>query len=176
MLGMVQRGVDTMAGADVVEVEDGFQQPLDDGVNLRGRIDRVDRLAEGEIVRDYKTGDVRESDNIQLDAYLMARKNSVGAVFDLLKRGGQAGFMRDDVAGEFPKKVVRISEEELAQRRAALLEEVARVAGLARAGRLNVQPDDPESCTRSKCDGYDLCRVDRARWFRKAERDDVPAD
>ena len=176
MRGMVSRGADTLAGADVIDVEEQFVLALDDGVNLRGRIDRIDRLPQGELVRDYKTGMVKQADDIQLDAYLVARPDSVGAVFDLVKRGGMAGFLRDDVEGEYPKKVIRISAEDLEQRRAGLHEEVMRVAALARAGRLNVQPEDPEMCTRDKCDGYDLCRVNRARWFRKAERRELPSD
>ena len=119
MLAMVRRGAETIEGADVVAVEEGFQLPLADEVILRGFIDRIDRLPEGELVRDYKTGDVKEIDNLQLDAYLLAREGSVGAVFDLLKRGAQAGFVRDDVTGEFPKKVERVSAEELGARRAA---------------------------------------------------------
>ena len=38
------------------------------------------------------------------------------------------------------------------------------------SGKLAVDPRDPEKCTRTQCDGYDLCRVPRARWLAKAAR------
>jgi RecB family exonuclease len=166
----VGRGVDTLRGAEVGEVEHAFKTPIGDIV-LRGRIDRIDRVPEGELVRDYKTGNVTDKDDVQLDAYLLAVEHPAGALFDLLKTGGQRGYVLDSVPGDFPKKVERVSREALEERRAAMRERVARIAKEVREGRLYVHPEDPDTCARKTCDGFDLCRVARARWLRRVERE-----
>jgi len=168
----IRVGVETMREADIAEVERSFTLQLDD-VLLRGQIDRIDRVGGGELVRDYKTGMVGEKDNVQLDAYLLAVESPVGAVFDMLRTGGQRGFVLDDVPGDFPKSVQRLSAGELAQRQADIKTLVANLAESIRAGRLAVHPDNPDHCTRSRCEGYDLCRVARTRWFRRVEREEA---
>lgn len=171
MRDWVQHGVASMRDADVVQAELAFRQAVGD-VTLRGRIDRLDRCAQGEIVRDYKTGEkVDAKDEPQLDVYLLARPDAVGAVFDLLRKGSQKGFVRDDVEGSFGKAVERLSGEELDGRRRELVRLVERIATSLRAGQLNVAPSDPETCTRTLCDGYDLCRVAKARWLARTSRE-----
>jgi len=171
-LAYVRTGVETMREADIVDAERKFELTLGD-VMLRGQVDRVDRVGDGDLVRDYKTGMVGEKDNVQLDAYLLAVENPVGAVFDLLRTGSQRGFVRDDVPGKFPKTVARLTAAELEQRHAAFRALVARLAGSIRAGELAVHPENPDQCTRTHCEGYDLCRVSRTRWFRRVEREQV---
>jgi len=157
--------------ADVAAVEEEFAQDEGD-VRLHGRIDRVDRCAAGEIVRDYKTGrDVDREDQRQLDVYLLARPDAVGAVFDLVRARKQKGFVRDDVDLPFGKGVERVSADDLEARRADMRKLVASIAAAARAGRLNVHPREPETCTRDQCDGFDLCRVRKARWLARAARE-----
>ena len=170
MRGQVERGLDTIESAEVVDVERSFELMLDD-VLLRGQIDRIDRVGGGDLVRDYKTGRVGDADAVQLDAYLRAVPNPVGAVFDELARGGQRGFVLEDVPGDFPKPVQRLTPEQLRGRIETFERLVAAIAASVRAGRLAVHPADPDSCTRTQCDGYDLCRVARNRWFERIERE-----
>ena len=32
-------------------------------------------------------------------------------------------------------------------------------------------PRDPDRCTRDQCEGYDLCRVAKARWLARVARE-----
>jgi DNA helicase-2/ATP-dependent DNA helicase PcrA len=63
----------------VVAVERPFTVTID-GINIRGRIDRMDRTADGTSIVDYKSSDVRDQDkanskardSLQLQVYAMA--------------------------------------------------------------------------------------------------------
>jgi len=169
MRDQIQRGVDTLRDAQVKAVEEGFEIWFDD-VLLRGRIDRIDRVGDGDLVRDYKTGQVGAADDVQLDTYLLAVENPIGAVFDILRNGTQRGFVLEDAPGKFPRLVQRITREELHERREAMAQLVKDLAGSIRAGRLAVHPADPDRCTRTQCEGFDLCRVARNHWFQRSER------
>jgi RecB family exonuclease len=135
-------------------------------VALTGRIDRIDRFEAGRLVRDYKTGHAGLEDNVQLDTYLLAVEEPAGAVFERLKKGDAVGYVVEELAGVVRgRNVETVSREDLEERRAAMRELAEEVAGAIRAGKLAVHPRDPERCTRTQCDGFDLCRVVRARWL-----------
>ncbi|MHC4937870.1 MAG: PD-(D/E)XK nuclease family protein [Planctomycetota bacterium] len=167
----VHYGYEGLERADVLDVEKKFDDPVGD-VTLHGRIDRIDRCEAGEIVRDYKTGArIDDEDERQLDVYMLARDDAVGAVFELLRAEEQRGYVRDDVELGFGKKVERLSADEIAARRNAMRGIIAAIAAAARAGHLNVAPREPDRCTRDGCDGYDLCRVAKARWLARVARE-----
>ncbi len=71
----------------VVAVERPFTVDLD-GVNVRGRMDQIDRTAEGAVVVDYKSSDVREQakadakarDSLQLQVYALAHESEHGTL------------------------------------------------------------------------------------------------
>ena len=71
----------------VVAVERPFTVNLD-GINIKGRIDRMDRTAEGTTIVDYKSSDVRDAekantrarDSLQLKAYAMAFESETGSL------------------------------------------------------------------------------------------------
>ncbi|MHC4550249.1 MAG: PD-(D/E)XK nuclease family protein [Planctomycetota bacterium] len=148
------------------DVECEFHVPVGD-VELHGFIDRIDRYPAGQLVRDYKTGRADLADNVQLDAYLLATTEPAGAVFERLRQGDALGYVVAELKDEVRGKVEEVTRAQLAERQAEMRRIVGRVAAAARAGRLALRPRDPESCTRARCDGYDLCRVVRARWLAK---------
>ncbi len=166
------RRVVVRAGAElrrqpVEHVEKEFHVPVGD-VELFGYVDRIDRYEAGQLVRDYKTGaSVQLEGNIQLDAYLLALDEPAGAVFERLKKGDAAGFVVDGLEDAVRGNVEIVTPAQLEERRTRTRGTIATVAAAIRAGKLAVRPRDPESCTRTKCDGYDLCRVVRARWLAK---------
>lgn len=176
MRGAVVRAVEELRHLPVEDVEYKFEVPVED-VILRGRIDRIDRYPAGALVRDYKTGkqkldDAYAFENVQLDTYLMAVEDPAGAVFELLRVGERVGFVVPELKDEITGKGVQVlGREELQARREHMRGIVLEVARKARAGELAVHPRDPERCTRTKCDGYDLCRVARARWLAKDARE-----
>jgi hypothetical protein len=68
-----------------------------------------------------------------------------------------------------------LARAEIEAKREAMRQVVGAVASAWREGRLAVNPKEPEDCTRTKCDGYDLCRVARARFLVKAGRPGWPS-
>ena len=92
-------------------------------------------------------------------------------MFERLKQGDAVGYVLEELKDEVKGKVTVVTRAQLEERRTKMREVVAQVAAAARAGELAVHPRDPERCTRSQCDGYDLCRVQRARWLAKAEKE-----
>jgi len=159
-----------------VDVETQFERDLGDGITLVGRIDRIDGTPAGPLIRDYKTGrsitlkSIRNFEKLQLDVYLLAFDHPAGAVFDQLRKGKAVGLVVDEFADPPEGHVERVTRAELETRRETVRGIVRDVAARVRAGRLAVHPSDPETCTRQSCDGYDLCRVARARWLAKAGR------
>jgi RecB family exonuclease len=162
----VRRAAEELRARPPEDVEKTFEVPVGDVV-LRGRIDRIDRYPEGDLIRDYKTGQHVRGTDVQLDAYLLAVERPAGAVYEMLASGRREGFALAAIA---VPGVEAVTAAEIAGRREAMRRIVAEVAAAARAGRLAVHPRDPEDCTRGKCDGYDLCRVARGRWLAKAAR------
>ena len=71
----------------VVGVERPFAVELD-GINIRGRMDRIDRSDEGVAIVDYKSSDVRDQakadararDSLQLQVYAMAYESENGTL------------------------------------------------------------------------------------------------
>ncbi|MEX2548522.1 MAG: ATP-dependent DNA helicase [Chloroflexota bacterium] len=72
---------------DVVAVERPFVFKMDE-LSIRGRMDRVDRTAEGTVIVDYKSSDVRDQgkadqkarDSLQLQVYAMAHEAESGSL------------------------------------------------------------------------------------------------
>jgi len=173
------REAEAMATADVVEAEYQFEIDVG-GVTLRGRIDRIDRLGGGVLVRDYKTGRADhqaalELEELQLDAYLLAVEhlNPVGAIYDRLKLDDVAGFALQGCGVE-GKKIIQLTREEFDARGPRTRAIVRGVSEAIGEGRLAVGPRDPETCRRGRCDGFDLCRVARGRWLAKKARRQQP--
>jgi len=142
---------------------------------LRGRADRIERYPEGALIRDFKTGQADKLDEIQLDAYVLCVPDAAGAVYERLRKGDVAGYAIAELAKRLEGDVQVVTREELEARRAAMRDLVAHVAEARREGRLAVKPREPEKCTRTGCDGYDLCRVARARFLVKAGRRNWPS-
>lgn len=134
------------------------------GLRLRVRVDRIDRLADGqEIVLDYKTGDVslgawqgERPDEPQLPLYAaFAEPPPAAAVYAQLKPGklGFSGAAASDglVAGV---KAAKLGwTEQLAAWRAAL----ERLAQDFLAGVARVDPKQAATC--AGCDTMPLCRI-----------------
>jgi ATP-dependent helicase/DNAse subunit B len=152
----------------VEHVEREFHVPVGD-VELFGYVDRIDRYDAGQLVRDYKTGQAPLEDNVQLDVYLLALDDPAGAVFERLKKGDAVGYVVEGLEDAVRGRVETVTRAQLEERREAMRRTTRDVAAAIRAGRLAVHPRDPEGCTR-QCDGYDLCRVVRARWLPKPGR------
>jgi RecB family exonuclease len=175
MRGAVIRAAEDMRGEPVEAVELEFDTMVGD-VKLTGTIDRLDRYPAGQLVRDYKTGKPKNEaamkEDVQLDTYLLAMEDAVGAVFEHVRQGEAVGFVIEEIADRVHgRKVDIVTRADLAARREAMRRLVAEVADEARGGRLAVKPRDPELCERGRCDGFDLCRVQRARWLAKAARE-----
>lgn len=142
----------------VEAVEQEFHVPVGEGVELFGYVDRIDRYAAGQLVRDYKTGHAQLEENVQLDVYLLALDTPAGAVFERLKSHDAVGYVVEGLEGAVRGKVEVVSRAELDERRDRIRAVARRAARAIRAGRLAVDPRDPDNCTRGRCDGYDLCR------------------
>ncbi|MHC4340018.1 MAG: PD-(D/E)XK nuclease family protein, partial [Planctomycetota bacterium] len=172
----VLNAAEEMRNHEVLATEMERSTRIED-VELVGRIDRIDRLGKGELVRDYKTGAAPakpafQREDLQLDCYLLLVDRPAGAVYERLRKGDQAGFVLEGHESAVHGKDVEIlTPEALAARGQGAREIILSVARAIRAGRLAVHPAEPESCTRKKCDGYDLCRVVRARWLAKSARE-----
>ena len=87
----------------------------------------------------------------------------------MLVSGQQAG---NNVSERGPKARTRklMLQAAIQLMQSGITPSVTEVAEARRAGRLAVKPSEPEKCTRTGCDGYDLCRVARARFLVKAGR------
>ncbi|MGQ0613570.1 MAG: PD-(D/E)XK nuclease family protein [Planctomycetaceae bacterium] len=172
------RAAESLRAAPVESVEREFAVAVGE-VTLRGRIDRIDRLAAGALIRDYKSGTVDLKETLagrdaQLDVYLLALPDPAGALFERLRTGDATGLLLASAGGEVEGEFVLLTPEEMEARRERTRALVRRIAAAAAAGRLAVDPADPESCTRGECDGYDLCRVHRARIFARRAREQTP--
>lgn len=148
--------------------------PIGDGVEsifVRGKIDRIDRVGDGLIIVDYKTGttkiDTKEMEigrNFQMMVYLLAcaailKKEKKS---DFHVRGGAFCHIRDlKLSGEMQlydgdayTSVEANDSIQQAQRH------IAQYILRAREGFFPVQPNNPDDgrCS-SYCDYYQLCRV-----------------
>jgi superfamily I DNA/RNA helicase/RecB family exonuclease len=168
----VARAAARLAGTPVETVEWTFKERVGD-VYLRGRVDRIERYPAGRLVRDFKTGRAEDLDEVQLDAYVLAVPDAVGAVYERLKKGDVVGYAIPELAAALG--VDPATREQIEERREAMRRLVGEVAAAWRDGKLAVKPREPEKCTRTGCDGYDLCRVARARFLVKAGRPKWPS-
>ena len=142
-------------------------EPEIEGVKMLGRIDRIDRCGTGSLIIDYKTG--VSGERRQLDCYLLSQPDAVGAAFDWIKKGKREGYVLQGYSAEGCEE---LAPDEFERRKQETRDAIRGVADAVAAGRLAVHPNDPEKCTRSQCDGYDLCRVQRARWLVKSAREE----
>jgi hypothetical protein len=94
-------------------------------------------------------------------------------VYERLKKGDVQGYAVPELAEALG--VTPVDRAQLDAKREAMRKLVGTVAAAWREGRLAVKPVEPEECTRTKCDGYDLCRVARARFLAKAGRPGWPS-
>lgn len=119
----------------VVAVERPFTVNID-GINIRGRIDRMDRTAEGTVIIDYKSSDVhdqdkanaRARDSLQLQAYAMAFESENG----VLPSRVQLHFLETGVVGTASPDPKRLDKAKSQLRSAA--------AGI-RDGKFQPKPD-----------------------------------
>lgn len=108
----------TAAPADVVAVERPFVFKLDE-LTIRGRMDRIDRTSDGDVIVDYKASDVREQgkandrarDSLQLQVYALAHEAERGS----LPREVRLHFLDSGVVG-----AARPDQGRLAKARAKL--------------------------------------------------------
>lgn len=167
---------------DAVEVERAFGRDAEDsigpgydvdGVEVTGRVDRIDRHGGRALLHDYKYSatprpakDLIRDRNLQLLVYWLALEqpgtaiDPIGAIYRSITRGGAPS----GVVGEELREIGIIGKRQkalAAEERRALLDEAhevvaGAVAGM-RAGR--VAPlDDPSSCP-SHCRLQTVCRV-----------------
>ena len=148
----------------VLEPEKQIETVIE-GVTMHGRIDRIDRCGSGSLIVDYKTG--VSGERRQLDCYLLSQPDAVGAAFDWIKKGKREGYVLEGYSADGCEV---LSRDEFEQRKQETRDAIRGVAEGVAAGQLAVHPTDPERCKRSQCDGYDLCRVSRARWLVKSAR------
>jgi RecB family exonuclease len=135
--------------------EEEFELALSQEVTVRGRIDRVDRLADGTAaVVDYKysppqsvLGRARDEEALQGPLYVLAARQKLGwpvrsMSFAALRGGGRI-------------VDVPVTEEWIESGRAKALAAAARI----RAGEIAPAPSDTANC--SWCEFRDVCRYDR---------------
>jgi CRISPR/Cas system-associated exonuclease Cas4 (RecB family) len=144
------------------ETEKPFVFPLDQTLEISGRIDRIDTAADGRAyVIDYKysaaqrtKGRLKDENLLQAPLYMMAAERAFnqkpdGVFYVGLKAGVEyAGWSRSGILKSLP-----IPENwlEIAERRT--LQAMREI----RAGRVEVAPANPASCR--FCDCRDICRV-----------------
>jgi len=125
--------------SDVVAVERPFVFKLDE-LSIRGRMDRVDRSAEGAVIVDYKASDVRDQkkaddrarDSLQLQVYALAHEAEWGS----LPHEVRLHFLDSGVVGAARPEDVRLDKARAKLRSAA--------AGI-RNGEFEPRPN-PVSC------------------------------
>jgi ATP-dependent helicase/DNAse subunit B len=142
--------------------EEKFQFPLNDSLQISGRIDRIDTDEHGAAyVIDYKySAQVKKQRNgnqLQGPLYLLAAKNQfnvrpAGMFFVGLKGGVEyIGWSESGLLGSDP----------IPPEWSEIPERVAQIAGQIRQGRIAPMPADPKTC--DHCDARDICRIEVAR-------------
>jgi ATP-dependent helicase/DNAse subunit B len=146
--------------------EEKFSFVLDDGLEIYGRIDRLDVAADGRAyVIDYKYSNSQNTrrkltDELLLQAplYLMGAERTLGVkpsgMFYVGLKGGvvYAGWSEEPMLESSP-----FPEGWFDRTRERTVQAVAEI----RAGRVEVRPANPEHCR--YCDSRDICRVEAAR-------------
>lgn len=163
----------TRAPFTVIERELDARVPVG-GLELRTRIDRIDRLADGTLaVIDYKTGKVSERgwfgerpDEPQLPLYACAVGDDLGAVLFAQVRAGEMrfrGISREEaqvpgVATIAASKTLPPEVEDWPALLGAWAHHLAALAESYRAGDARVNPKSADSC--KYCHLGSLCRID----------------
>lgn len=142
------------------------------GVQIRGRIDRIDEGPEGEILLDYKSSDshLPTSNNLwngefyQLPIYMLSRreqgKRIVGAGYGVLSKGIFKMSLQDEVIS----KRYSMSAEEIDAHLDDCDTEIRR--HIAKLQRGDFRPI-PKKCKEEKCPYWSFCGVE----WRKGEED-----
>jgi probable DNA repair protein len=161
---------------DTLEMKRSFEI---NGINVRLKIDRVDVLDDGRrIVIDYKTGNVTPShwfgdrpEEPQLPLYSVAEGDGVCAVLYGQIRADVIGFSgvvaEQGLVPGLPggSRQLKQATEDWPQ----VLEDwqltVDRLAGDFMAGRAEVDPKKPGTCTATYCKFAALCRIDERDEF-----------
>ena len=153
-------------------VEESFEFALNEGLSLRGRVDRMDVSPTGQaLVIDYKYSalsrmkgridDSAAGNAVQAGVYLLAAERAfklkpAGMLFCHMKKGVNWDGWHADIAG------LTVGERMTAEavRELALVAEqsVLRVHEEISSGRVAVQPKDESKC--SWCEARDICRVE----------------
>ncbi|MCW5980132.1 MAG: PD-(D/E)XK nuclease family protein [Bryobacteraceae bacterium] len=160
-------------GARETLSESDFKLPLQDGISVQGRIDRIDVLpgrkalvidykyAPGYRIKSYIDSNEQEQ-SVQAGLYLLAaraafRVEPVGMLFCAMRRGVAwdgwvADWPRDETIGTRcdPAYLRGMADKAVAAAMA--------VAGALRQGRIAPAPSDGSICER--CDHRDICRVE----------------
>jgi ATP-dependent helicase/DNAse subunit B len=145
------------------QAEQKFAFDLDEGLEIRGRIDRLDIGADGRaFVIDYKYSNGQNTKRkltnellLQAPLYLMAARQGLGVtpagVFYVGLKGGvtYAGWSEEPMLDSLP-----FPTDWLAAAREKALRAVAEI----RAGRVEPLPANPENCR--FCDARDVCRFE----------------
>ncbi|MBI1786678.1 MAG: PD-(D/E)XK nuclease family protein [Acidobacteria bacterium] len=146
-----------------IQTEWPFRMPVADSLEVRGRVDRIDKRADGTaVVIDYKrsTPDLRKTNRLQGPLYALAVERGlglkpVGMFYCSLKR-------RHEIRGwSVPEARLGVRSEPLTRE---WLEEAERAVAAAaveiRQGRIAPAPASPDLCAR--CEYRDVCRYQRA--------------
>jgi ATP-dependent helicase/DNAse subunit B len=141
--------------------EEKFTQPLDDSLQISGRIDRLDKNGDDAVyVIDYKYSapeqvkKKRGPDQLQGPLYLLAAETTLqikpaGMFFVALKGGVKyIGWSRTGLLDSPP------IPEEWAETKAR----IANIAAGIRQGRFSPAPSDKKAC--GYCDSRDICRIE----------------
>jgi hypothetical protein len=142
--------------------EEKFAFPLDDTLEISGRIDRIDTAADGSAyVIDYKysaaqrtKGRLKDENLLQAPLYMMAAERALGVRPDgMFYVGLKAGveYVGWSRSGILKSQPLPENWLEVAQRRT--LQAMREI----RAGRVEVAPANPANCR--FCDCRDICRV-----------------
>ncbi|HEX2072042.1 MAG TPA: PD-(D/E)XK nuclease family protein, partial [Thermoleophilaceae bacterium] len=150
---------------------------LDDGLRVRGKIDRVDRFGDKVAVRDYKSGRVTDysaaswerKGRLQAALYMLVAERLLGAEAvaglyaplsgeERRPRGAVSAAFADELGGDFYATDV-LSDEELAELREWARGAIATAAAEMGEGKLCSKPD---SCAyRGGCSHPSICRIER---------------
>jgi ATP-dependent helicase/DNAse subunit B len=155
--------------------EKKFQFPLNDSLQISGRIDRIDTDEHGAAyVIDYKYSAVeqvrkkRNGNQLQGPLYLLAAENQfdvrpAGMFFVALKGGVEyIGWSESGLVGSNP----------IPPEWSLTPERVTQIAAQIRHGRIAPMPADPTTC--GFCDSRDICRIEVTQTPSVAEAAEHP--
>ncbi|MEO8727395.1 MAG: ATP-dependent DNA helicase [Acidobacteriaceae bacterium] len=137
----------------VLALETSFEFPVD-GIMVRGRMDRIDRVGAAAQVLDYKTGNAKDEEtakkSMQLSIYAMAAAEKMGLPVE------QVGFY--NLENNLPVMADRTARDLDAAR-----EKIIAVAAGIRAGDFHAIPNEQSNCR--YCGYRMLCPDTAAKYF-----------